>query len=1143
MIRLDTWLNQLGLDKYLEVFEELEVDMEVMADLTEADLEKINIPLGPRKKLVKAIAALSASAESSTRNDTESGPERRQLTVMFCDLVGSTSLSERLDPEDLSEILNTYRRTCEKVINRYSGTTARYMGDGLLVYFGYPYAHEDDAERAVRAGLEMVEAIGNVTEFDHPLAIRVGIATGSVVVGEIIGEGSSLEHAIYGETPNLAARLQSQAQPNSIVISNQTWQLAGAMFECNDLGPTRLKGFSEPVQLWQPTSLKAIESRFEASLGRIASAEFIGRRDELESMKDLWHKTTNRNGQLVTLCAEAGMGKSRLIHEFRNAIGTEQHTLVRYYCTPYYQNSALYPVVTQLERAAGFERSDSAETKIIKLKSVLNLTRRDVDSTIALFASLLAIPLPVEYPVVDLTPALQREKTIEALADQFLALSVNRPALVIFEDLHWIDPTSLDLLLRVIPRIVNTRTMIMVTSRPEYQPPWTDLAHNSTFTLNRLDRNSVQRLVLAVTHGKPLPDQLVNSIVAKSDGTPLFVEELTKAVIAGDFLTDTGTRYELNQSLPPLAVPNTLKDSLMARLNHTASVRETAQIGAVLGRSFHYQLLAEVSPLSEPVLQRSLLELQEADLLSARGIPPKTSYTFRHALVQDASYDSLLRTARLSLHKRIATHLEAHFPEVAANEPELLAHHYTSADLTENAVMYWYKAGQHAVGRSNYLESVNHCRRGLELLDKCPPSRENSEQELKLRAILGVALVATKGYAADDISENYARSRDVCDQLGETPALVPTLYGLWVFHLLRGHRSETFELASQLYQYASDQSLPLVTSSALAISTFYTGDRRDADRLLRESMQRFDENQHTTMALTYGDDADLLPALYHYWNQWLCGYPRQALDSLHKADAQIERIGTPYLVATGMLFHMILKHELGDTEGVAASATRFEQHSTEQGFPFFAALSNIGSAWSRVQTSHAKTNAQSNRSSTTRNSTRTSASGDSGNNGSYPNSDIEAIKQGAANFRLTGARLPVSYWLHYLVQAQLECGDIAAGLETVEEALQLTSELLDDFYKPELLRLKGELLLLKSNATEAKLCFEQALALTRQTHSKMLELRAVISLARLLAGSGEADKAKELLSTCYDWFTEGFDCSSDLIAARAMLNSIDQTST
>ncbi len=1112
MISLEVWLTELGLGKYIEVFKELEVDMEVMADLTETDLEKINIPLGARKKLIKAISSLadgSGSVEPSPRPQPEAAPERRQLTVMFCDLVGSTSLSEKLDPEDLSEVLNSFRLTCERVINRYAGNTARYMGDGLLVYFGYPRVHEDDAERAIRAGLEMIEAITNLSALGQPLSIRVGIATGSVVVGQVIGEGRSLEHAIYGETPNLAARLQSRSEPNTVVISDQTWQLAGAMFDCKDLGRASLKGFSEPVQLWQPTALRAIESRFEASLARVASSEFIGRRDELESMIDLWRVSADSSGHLVTLTAEAGMGKSRLIHEFRNTIGAEPHAVVRCYCTPYHQNSALYPIITHLERAAGFERSDNADVKLNKLQSLLNFSGRDADFTLALFASLLVIPLQDEYPDIKLSPAVQREKTIEALVDQFLTLSLQQPVLVIFEDLHWIDPTSLDLLLRVIPRIADNRIMLLTTTRPEYHPPWEDVPHSTSINLDRLNKHSVEQLVLAVSQGKPLPDQLVDSIVAKSDGTPLFVEELTKAVLTGDYLVDTGVRYELNRILPPLAVPNTLKDSLMARLNHATSVRETAQIGAVIGRSFHYDLLATVSPLPETALQQSLLELLEADLLSAHGIPPQISYTFKHALVQDASYDSLLRTARLSLHKRIANQLETNFPEIAANEPELLAHHYTSADLTDNAVSYWYKAGQYAVGRSNYQESVNHCRRGLQLLESCPPTTERNEQELRLRAILGVALVATMGYAADEISENYARSRDVCNLIGETPALVPTLYGLWVFHLLRGHRDETFELANQLYQYASDTTLPLVTNSALAISSFYAGDRLEAATLLTASMSRFDEKDHTAMALTYGDDADLLPALYGYWNQWLCGYPEQALESLRKTDEQIERIGTPYLVATGMLFHMILKHELGDIEGVAESAGRFEQHSTEQGFPFFVALSNIGSAWSRVQKTHDQ-------------------------------SDIEAIKQGVANFRLTGARLPVSYWMHYLVQAQLECGDINSGLETVAEALQLSNDSLDDFYKPELLRLKGELLLRQSNTEDAEQFFNQALSLTRQTHSKMLELRSTVSLSRLLADKGDTTSARSILSDCYEWFTEGFDCV-DMKEAKSLLESLNDS--
>jgi class 3 adenylate cyclase/tetratricopeptide (TPR) repeat protein len=671
-------------------------------------------------------------------------PERRQLTVMFCDLVGSTAFSRILDPEETREIIRAFQKTCTDVIGRFDGIVAKYMGDGILAYFGYPVAHEDDAERAVRAGLEIIEAVG-ILDADLgrrksiTLAIRLGIATGLVVVGDLVGEGAAEEMAVVGETPNLAARLQSIARPNMVVIAAGTRQLLGAGFNCDDLGEHDLKGYHQPVRAWRVVGPSDAESRFEASHAAELTP-FIGREHEIGLLVDRWRQAKEGEGQVVLVSGEPGIGKSRISLTVQERIAKEPHVRVRYQCSPYHRNSALHPVIEQLARAAGFRRNDTPEQKLDKLESLLIAGPDGDGQTMALLASLLSVPTDNRCPPLDLSPERQKQETLAALVEQMKRLAERRPLLVVFEDVHWIDPTTLDLLDLVVDHALAAPVLVVVTLRPDFVPTWTGQAHVTLLALNRMNRRQRAVMIEKVAGGKKLPEEVLDRIVTQTDGVPLFVEELTKAVIESGLLTEEEDCYRLIGPLPPLAIPSTLQDSLMARLDQMPSVKEVAQIGAAIGREFSYELLSSVSPLRDSELRDDLTKLVDTELLFRRGSPPNASYIFKHALIRDTAYDSLLRSKRQDLHARIATVLEERFPETALNEPELLGHHFTEAGLAETAVKYWKIAGERALDRSANVEAVSHFTRGLEVLATLPDSAATARTEVELHTMVATTL-------------------------------------------------------------------------------------------------------------------------------------------------------------------------------------------------------------------------------------------------------------------------------------------------------------------------------------------------------------------------------------------------------------------
>jgi predicted ATPase/class 3 adenylate cyclase len=784
------WLEAAGFGRFADLFEANEIDGESLIELAEDHLKELGIPLGPRVKLLKAIATLRANERDEQESSAASQPpaatpierpveaERRQLTVMFMDLVGSTALSARLDPEDMRIVLGTFRDTVAAEVARFDGFVAQYLGDGILAYFGWPRAHEDDAERAVRAGIAAIATVGKLaTPADQDLAARVGIATGVVVVGDLIGQQDSLQRAVIGETPNLAARMQTLAQPGQVVIAEATRRLLGLGFDLHDLGRQTVKGIAEPVRAFAVTGERMVESRFEAS-HRQRLVPLVGREAELDLLVDRWRQASAGEGQVVLFSGEPGIGKSHTAQALRERISEEPHLRLHYQCSPYHTSSALYPIITQLERAAFFESGDGNARKLDKLEALLEESGAPIAKVAALFAALLSISDDGRYPSLELTPQERKRRTLEALVEQLLALAAQRPVLLVLEDAHWIDPSTRELIDLTVGRILCAPVLMLITFRPEYAPPWSGQPHCTHLSLNRLGHKPMTELIARVCGGKALPEAVVEQIVAKTDGVPLFVEELTKTMLESGLLRDAGDRYELGDKLPAIAVPATLKDSLMARLDRLGPVREVAQLGACLGREFSYELVAELSALGERELGDALAQLVGNELLFARGGPPDSIYTFKHALIRDIAYESLLKIRRRELHRQIALALTGRFANVAEAEPEVVARHYSEAELGDEAARWWQRAGRRSAGQFAHAEAVVHFNAGLSALARLSEDARQLAYEVELLLELVASL---------RILGRYQEALDALDRAESLAVETRQSLDLAHVHYLRGN--------------------------------------------------------------------------------------------------------------------------------------------------------------------------------------------------------------------------------------------------------------------------------------------------------------------------------------------------------------------
>jgi class 3 adenylate cyclase/tetratricopeptide (TPR) repeat protein len=844
----------------------------------------------------------ATQAEPSPTGPRTPEAERRQLTVLFCDLVDSTVLASRLDPEEWREVVRAYQSTCAAVIQRYDGHIAQYLGDGLLVYFGYPRAHEDDAQRAVRTGLGMVEAMAQLNarltrERGVELAVRLGIHTGLVVVGDV-GSGTRQEQLALGETPNVAARLQGIAAPNTLVISAATLPLLGGFFASQSLGTPRLKGVAQPLEVYRVLYESMARSRLEAA-GSTGLTPLVGREPEVALLLERWAQVKDGLGQVVLLSGEAGIGKSRLVQVLTEQVASEpQGWLTPCQCSPYYQNTALYPMIELLERVAlRFEREESSQQKLNKLEGFLVQYGLPLAETVPLFAALLSLPLTADYAPLTVSPEQQKQKTLHALLTILLRIAAQQPVLFVTEDLHWVDPSTLEFLTLLVDQGPTARILALFTCRPDFTPPWTGRSHLTQVTLNRLPRRQAAELTGRVAHGKALPPEVVEQVVAKTDGVPLFVEELTKMVLESGLLQERAERYALTGPLPPLAIPTTLHDSLMARLDRLAAVKGLAQLGATLGREFSYELLQAVSLWDEDTLQRGLHQLVEAEFLYQQGLPPQATYRFKHALIQDAAYQSLLKSTRQQSHQRIAQVLEARFPELCEAQPELVAQHYTAAGCDEQAIPYWQRAGQHASERSAHVEAISHFTTGIELLTTLPETPERTQQALALYIALGAALQITKGNAAPEVEHAYTQARALCPQVGETPALAPVLFGLWRYYNTRSQLHTARELGDtllRLAQHAHDPALAVVAHYALGATWMWLGALPAARQHIEAGIARYTPDQRCAPVFRMGLDPGVGCHVYAAMTLWVLGYPAQALAHLHEALALAHELSHPY---------------------------------------------------------------------------------------------------------------------------------------------------------------------------------------------------------------------------------------------------------
>ncbi len=728
------WLEDLDLERYVETFETNAIEMELLTDLGDADLEKMGVAaLGHRKKLLRAIAELAgapASTPSSAEKALSGQAERRNLTVMFCDLADSTALSTQLDPEDLQDVIRAYQERATDIIREYEGFVAKYMGDGILIYFGYPKSLERNAERAVRSALEIVEAmvglnadVGRSKGAD--LSVRIGIATGLVVVGEIVGEGLAQERTVVGEAPNVAARLQDIAQRDGIVVESLSKEVAGEAFVYEDLGLHELKGIAGSVQAWAVAGLKDVVGH-GADHDKIDSAGvmpvLIGREEEIGLLQRAWQSTKDEGrGQVVTISGEAGIGKSVLIEELRADVHAEGLPQMALRCSPYHTGSALYPIVEHFKRFAGWQPEDSAETRLGKLEEMLERFDQALGETVPMLAGLLSLPLPEDrYPPLALSPEQRRQQTQDAIVAIILEQAKRQALLQVWEDLHWADPSTLELLGFLIEQVPAAPLLMVLTSRPDFAPPWSPRAYITPITLNRLEHLHTEALVARIAAMKSLPGEVVDHIVTKTDGVPLYVEELTKTILASNILSDTGEGLELTEPLSSLAIPGTLQESLMARLDQLPDIREVAQLGSVLGREFDYEMVQAIASIKEATLQNGLDQLVAAELLQQRGRPPRAKYIFKHALIRDAAYESLLKSRRRELHRRVA---QVHLDQ-ATDQATLVAYHLEQAEDLDQAFSYRLRAAEQASGLHSVWEVVSEFWSALNLLDRMPGSPE-----------------------------------------------------------------------------------------------------------------------------------------------------------------------------------------------------------------------------------------------------------------------------------------------------------------------------------------------------------------------------------------------------------------------------------
>jgi predicted ATPase len=967
------------------------------------------------------------------------------------------------------------------------------MGDGVLIYFGYPRAHEDDAERAVRAALGVVDAVGRLDVKSVKPQARVGIATGLVIVGDLIGAGSAQEQSVVGETPNLAARLQALAEPDAVVIAAGTRRLIGDLFEYRDLGAVKVKGITGRLAAWQVLRPSSVASRFEALRGA-ALSRLVGRDEELDLLLRRWARAKAGDGQIVLVSGEPGIGKPRITAEFEEHLRAEPHLHLRYFCSPYCRDSALYPFIDQLWHAAEFAHDDPPPAKLEKLETLLAGAAAP-DEDVAFLVDLLTLQASDRHPLPNLSPQRKKERTLQALLRQLQCLAQRQPVLMVFEDAHWIDPTSRELLDLIIERIRSLSVLLIVTFRPEFQPPWAGQPQVTMLALNRLDRRDRTALVAQIAGGNALPNEVIHQIAERTDGVPLFVEELTKSV--------------LESGVSLVGIPTTLHDSLMARLDRLASVRLVAQIGAAIGREFPYGLMRAVSRLPENELQAALARLVASELVFQRGSPPDAVYSFKHALVQDAAHGSLLRSTRQQLHAQIATALEAHSPELLDTQPELFAQHYAEAGLVEKSVACWGKAGHRSTARSAMSEAAAQFQKGLDQLALLPDTPERRRQELELHSALGAALIAIKGWGAPETGHVHVRAQELWERLGSPAEFLHLPFGQSFHHVVRAE----FDLAERcdenllhLSHQRNDTAGLVLAHHSSGRTLFYRGRFASSRSHQEEALTLYDPISQRLLV----DQAGFGPRVgvlgFLGLALFCLGFPDQALAQSNAAIVEARRLAHPPSLAVSLTLDARLLSLVGDNAALDGQADQLVAVTTEQGFPYWRAVGDIYRGWAKAK------------------------------NGDLTEG-ISLLRSGSTAFRATGAEVYVPYHTALLAGAYEIAGQIDEAVTLLDDALQIVERTGERWFAAELHRHKGRLLARQGHPETAEEPYRKALRIAREQDAKMWELRAAVSLARLRRDQGHRSEARDLLAPVYGWFTEGFD-TSDLKQAKTLLESL-----
>ncbi len=1054
-------------------------------------------------------AAASPAAVATVAPRVEA--ERRHLTVVSCDFVGLRNLATRLDPEELRNVISACHACCYQAAARWVGSVARLADDGATIHFSYPQAHEDDAERAVRAGLELITRIKRL-EAGHSIALatRIGIATGVVVLGEldgVSGNGTAHDRAAFGQAPAVAAALRSVTKPDTVLIAASTHGLLGGLFEYEAVGPLALDGFPSAVPAWLITRANVVGSRFDA-LHKTRLTPFFGREEELALLLRHWREARAGDGRVVMISGEAGIGKSRIVAHLAGCITEqERYTRLLCQCSPYYRDTPLYPITAQLERYAVIAADDPPIHRLDKLEAIVAIREPRRQSAMPLLAALLSIPTGERYPPITLTPMQQRRQTLAALLDQLEALAQRQPVLLVFEDAHWADPTSIELLDLMVERIRRLPILTLITFRPEFEPSWAGLADVGALTLQRLGCRDVQAIVGGVADGRTLPSEVMEQIVSKADGVPLVVEELTKAILESGRLTKGESSYRLSGPVPLVAIPLTLQDSLMARLDRLGPAKEIAQIGAAIGREFSYDLLRAVAGIDDTALRDALDRLEVAELASSRGKSAKAAYVFKHALVQDAAYGMLLRETRRQLHGRIAKALEDHFPTTVERQPELIAHHCAQAELGEKAVRYWLKAGATAVSRSANLEAISHLQNGLQRLNTMPFDDKRPRLELELQLTLGQALIAARGYTAGETTAAFARAEELGEKIGDAWQRYSALYGIFVGRLIGGHidaASETIGRLSQLAASDEDDAYRCLAQRLHGSLLFFRGDLPIAREHLQKAVALYGPAQQQKLAFHFGPDTGSAAQIFLAMTEWLCGRPESALRTAESAIANARRLENALTLGQVQALAAQLHYMAQDYEGMLQLSKEGSDNCERAGILYFGAICRLHQIWSQAWCSN-------------------------------PADYIEEFRHGLATYEEMRCGLQLGLFHSMLAQLLLAAGDPAEAVKETETALAKVTVDGERWWAPEIHRTLGDLLLaLPNHEAEAENCYVRAIAEARYTGAVMLELRAATSLATIMVRRGDEAEARLMLAPIFAQFTESLD-SVVLRAARAFL--------